>query len=188
LRQLASEGLVTIRPNRGAVVTQLSPDDVLEIFEMRSVLEGLAARVARPKLDAEAFEDLERLLERMDRYRHSPDQWIRVHNEFHDFICQRSERKRLAEQTLVMRRSVEVYYRVFIGAYHAVEIPGSEHADLLRMIRDGNAETAERAVREHIVSAAREIVGFLKASRPLGAADPAAVPPTARRSQGEGGA
>ncbi len=55
LRQIASEGLVVIRPNRGVVVTQLTPEDVLEIFEMRAVLEGLAAHLARPRLDEAAF-------------------------------------------------------------------------------------------------------------------------------------
>lgn len=64
LWQLDAEGLVTIRPNRGAVVTPLTPSDVLEIFEMRAVLEGLAVRVARPRLDEEAFEDLGLLVER----------------------------------------------------------------------------------------------------------------------------
>src|SRR6516225_1896826 len=50
LLQLDAEGLVTIRPNRSAVVTVLTADDILELFEMRSVLEALAARLAAPQL------------------------------------------------------------------------------------------------------------------------------------------
>src|SRR5687767_7810298 len=49
IRQLDAEGLVSIRPNRGAVVTQLTADDIVELFETRAVLEGLAARVAAPR-------------------------------------------------------------------------------------------------------------------------------------------
>ena len=71
LRQLASEGLVVIRPNRGVAVTQLTPEDVLEIFEMRAALEGLAARLARPHLDEAAFQDLEHILQRMDTNRYN---------------------------------------------------------------------------------------------------------------------
>jgi biotin operon repressor len=46
IRQLDTEGLLTIRPNRGAVVTMFSPDHLTELFEMRAVLEGLCARSA----------------------------------------------------------------------------------------------------------------------------------------------
>ena len=165
LHRLASEGLVVIRPNRGVVVTQLTPEDVLEIFEMRAVLEGLAARLACPHLDEAAFQDLEQTLERMYRYRHNPTQWIHLHNEFHDSICRQSGRMRLAHQTLLMRRSVEAYYRVFIGAYHGVEVPGSDHASLLKQLRVGAPASAARAMQEHIALAAAEIVAFLRASR-----------------------
>src|SRR5216684_2844518 len=43
LQQLHSEGLVSIRPNRGAIVTTLTGDEIRELFEIRAVLEGLAA-------------------------------------------------------------------------------------------------------------------------------------------------
>src|SRR5690606_37515129 len=56
--QLDAEGFANMRPNRGAIVTSLSPDGVLELFEMRSVLEALAARMAMPHLVGEPFEDL----------------------------------------------------------------------------------------------------------------------------------
>ena len=185
LRQLASEGLVVIRPNRGVVVTQLTPEDVLEIFEMRAALEGLAARLASPHLDEAAFQDLEHTLKRMDRYRHDPTQWIHLHNEFHDYICRKSGRMRLAHQTLLMRRSVQAYYRVFIGAYHGVEVPGSQHASLLAQLRAGDPASAERAMRDHIALAAAEIVAFLRASR--SPADWATVQPTWRAHRGTGG-
>ena len=44
LQVLHSEGLVVLRPNRGAVVTSLTTNDIVDHFEMRAVLEGLAAR------------------------------------------------------------------------------------------------------------------------------------------------
>jgi DNA-binding GntR family transcriptional regulator len=44
MRQLATEGFLTIRSNGGATVTSLSPDEVLDLYEMRAVLEGLAFR------------------------------------------------------------------------------------------------------------------------------------------------
>jgi DNA-binding GntR family transcriptional regulator len=166
LRQLDTEGLVTIRPNRGVVVTELTPEDILEVFEMRAVLEGLAVRVALPRFDDEAFEDLARIHERMDRNRGNAAQWLRLHNEFHDYICRKSGRPRLVAQTTLLRRTVEPYLRVHIGAYESEELLGSEHQRLLETLRARDPERAERAMREHVERSAAHVVAFLKTATP----------------------
>lgn len=66
-RRLASEGLLVLRPNRGCIVAGVTVDELYEIFDMRSVLEGLAVRLAMPRTDEEELEELNRLLERMER-------------------------------------------------------------------------------------------------------------------------
>src|ERR1700722_1081209 len=65
-RRLAAEGLVTIRPNRGCVVSGLPLDEIFEVFEVRSVLEGLAVRLAMPKIDRSVLADLRLQLKRME--------------------------------------------------------------------------------------------------------------------------
>lgn len=174
LRQLDTEGLVTIRPNRGAVVTKLTPDEILEIFEMRAVLEGLAARVALPNLDQEAFEDLALLVERMDRSRGNIAQWLRLHNEFHDYIVRKSGRPRLVAQTLLLRRAVEPYFRVHVGAYDREEVLGAEHSTLLEVLRAGDPAKAEATMRQHVERAAAFIVDFVKRAGGTGDPDVAA--------------
>src|SRR5277367_3122292 len=64
IRQLDTEGLLTIRPNRGAIVTILSPENLSELFEMRAVLEGLCARRAAATFDEDAADELTLLLNR----------------------------------------------------------------------------------------------------------------------------
>src|ERR1017187_6467105 len=95
IRQLDSEGLLTIRPNRGAVVTTLDPEEVLELFQMRSVLEGLAVRRAVERFDEDAFDELELRFNRLERAQNDLDQWIPKHNDFHDVICAHSGGRRL---------------------------------------------------------------------------------------------
>lgn len=166
LRQLDAEGLVTIRPHRGVIITKLTPEDVLEVFEMRAVLEGLAVRVALPRLDADAFEDLERLLERMARNAGNLTQWLRLHNEFHDYICRKSGWPRLVAQTTLLRRTIEPYLRVHVGFYRSEELLGSEHPKLLEVLREGDPERAERAMRDHVECSAASIADFLKTAGP----------------------
>ncbi|MBS7780153.1 GntR family transcriptional regulator, partial [Acidovorax sp. CCYZU-2555] len=67
LRRLASEGLLVMPPNRGAIVRELSEAEVVEVFEMRAVLEGLAAAMAVRRCTPGDIADLEDLLASMQR-------------------------------------------------------------------------------------------------------------------------
>src|SRR5262245_43964800 len=58
IRQLDAEGYMTIRPNRDAVVTSRTPEQVVELFEIRAALEGVAVRLAAPYVTEDAIEDL----------------------------------------------------------------------------------------------------------------------------------
>src|SRR5207253_9044229 len=57
--RLAAEGLVTVRPRRGAVVRSLSKDEFLELYQVREALEMMAVRLAVPKLEAGDLGELE---------------------------------------------------------------------------------------------------------------------------------
>ena len=61
LRQLEAEGLVKLLPNRGAVVRELSVQDIKEVYQIRVELEGLAARLAAPRVALLQLERLRRL-------------------------------------------------------------------------------------------------------------------------------
>src|SRR6266446_5488267 len=57
--RLASEGLVTVRPRRGAVVRSLSKQEFVELYQVREALEMLAVRLAVPRLGADGMVELE---------------------------------------------------------------------------------------------------------------------------------
>src|SRR5712692_9265062 len=59
--RLAAEGLVTVRPRRGAVVRSLSKDEFLEHYQVREALEWMAIRLAVPRLGADDLAKLEEL-------------------------------------------------------------------------------------------------------------------------------
>jgi DNA-binding GntR family transcriptional regulator len=165
IRQLDAEGLVSIRPNRGAVVTQLTADDIVELFETRAVLEGLAARVAVPRISADALDELQGILARMERARGAAATWLRHHDEFHAAICRWSGRQRLVEQTTLVRRMIEPYLRVHAGVYDPPEIGGSEHGSLIEALGSGDPARAEAAVRRHVELGAAYVIDILKMGR-----------------------
>src|SRR5438105_10870219 len=64
--RLAAEGLVVVRPRRGAVVRSLTKDEFIEAYEVREALEVLAVRLATPRLTNEGLARLELLIETME--------------------------------------------------------------------------------------------------------------------------
>lgn len=157
IRQLDSEGLLTIRANRGAVVTVLKPDEILELFEMRSVLEGVAIKRAMKRFDEDAFTTLEMHLVRLDRAQGDPDLWIDRHNEFHDFICMQSGAARLFAEVRQLRTAVEPYLRLVLGIMQSGDAM-ADHRKLIDVIRQGDPQIAEEVIREHVLSTASDLI------------------------------
>ena len=143
IRQLDTEGLVTLRPNRGAIVTILTPADIQELFEMRAVLEALAIRLAMPNLVGEAIDDLVHLRDRMERVRGETKPWLERHHAFHNQICRLSGRPRLTAEIGRLRAAVQPHLQVHISVHHATEMEGYEHDTLIDAIRSRNPSVAE---------------------------------------------
>jgi len=161
IRQLDAEGYVTIRPNRGAVVTSRSREEVLELFEIRAVLEGLALRLAAGRASAETLADLEHELERLRRVGSDHASWLERHDDFHDALCRASGREQLAAECRRYRLAVRPYMRLYLKSGRTFEQPGFEHEHLIRALRRSDAAGAERGVREHVMANAGAIAECL---------------------------
>lgn len=165
-RRLASEGLVVLRPNRGCIVAGLTVDELYEIFEMRSVLEGLAVRLAIPRIDEEELEELDRLLERMERAGNSGgSDWVARHQEFHGRICALSRRPKLIHQISALHAVIEPYMRIWFDYVEKPVSAREEHAAVIAALRSGDARHAELVMQDHILGTAPTLAEFVTPSR-----------------------
>jgi DNA-binding GntR family transcriptional regulator len=162
LQQLHSEGLVVIRPNRGAVVTSLTSNEVLELFEIRAALEGLAARHACEHYTDDVMTQLELMLRGMNDALDDLPLWLERHDLFHETLLAPSGRRRLLMQIRNSRQAVLPYVRLYIAIYDQIEMPSAEHAMLLSIARRGNPDLFEATVRDHVLSAGRGVTSFLR--------------------------
>lgn len=161
-RRLDAEGLVTLRPNRGAVVSGLNIEEMCEVFEMRSALEGLAIRLAVPKLTERHKVQLERLLEDMDECREDSAQWVSRHRAFHEFLCSVAERPRLMRQISSLYAVIEPHMRLWLQHVDKPLSARQEHAAILDALHAGDALLAEQVLREHIEGTTPAIIEFLQ--------------------------
>jgi DNA-binding GntR family transcriptional regulator len=168
IKRLDAEGLVVSRPHRGVTVTSLGPDAVLELFEMRGVLEGLAVSTALRTLRESAlralFQRLEEMLGQLDAVQADPILWVQRHQELHHAICAAANRPYLVATIQKLHQNVAPYIRLYLAGYKAAEMPGFDHRALLEAMKRDDPETAGRVMRDHIVSAATGAIDFLRRS------------------------
>ena len=153
IQRLASEGLMTLRSNRGAIVTTLSGDEVIELYEMRSVLEGLAMRFVAIAIDARGLAEARLLLNRLDQSRSDVDWFIAAHNDFHDQLMHYCRRRRLVREVTRIRTATEPYLRLTLRmSPTAFANTTDEHAILLTVVERKNPDLADTAMRSHILA------------------------------------
>lgn len=164
-RRLDAQGLVTLRPNRGAVVSGLDLDQLQEVFEMRSALEGLAVRVAAGKIGERQLASLERMLDEMDDYRDESAEWVRLHRAFHEYLCSLSGRPRLMKQISALYSLIEAPMRLWLQHSEKPLSARQEHAVILEAIRSGDVDRAEAVVRQHIEGTVPALIQFLQSEK-----------------------
>jgi DNA-binding GntR family transcriptional regulator len=152
IRRLTGEGLIDITPHRGATVKEFGRQDVREIFELREVVEGLAARLAAEKVgDGDNRSRMKSTLEEMRQIVAVREEGYVQHNQsFHELIYAMANNRRVTEAakelTLPLYRLR--YHYSMSRAY--IKTSAGEHELIGAAILDGDAARAERAMRKHI--------------------------------------
>jgi DNA-binding GntR family transcriptional regulator len=165
-RRLASEGLVVIRPNRGCIVAGLTLEEIFETFEIRSVLEGLAVRLAMPRINADVIDELERLLDRMERAGQAGgSDWVARHQEFHSYVCGLSGRPKLIRQIAGLHVTIEPYLRIWFDYVDKPLSAREEHRAVIDALRSGDAKYAETVMQDHILGTAPLLADYASPNR-----------------------
>ncbi len=152
IRQLASEGYMTMRSNRGAIVTELAPQDVAELFEIRAALEGFAAALIAARIDAEGLHEAEIALQRLERARSDVDWFVRAHDQFHDIFLQYCPRPRLVAEVVRFRTATEPCLRINLrNCPTALVNTVDEHREVLAAMGSGDSAASEACMRSHIL-------------------------------------
>jgi DNA-binding GntR family transcriptional regulator len=151
LSRLASEGHLIIEPFRGAVVRKWTRQDIVDLFDVREVLEGQAAQLAAGSADLVARKAL---LSSVKKVRPTVDpQGYLTHNaSFHEQIAALSSNALL--QRLLEQLSTNAYRLQFRQVVVNADRrrPLADHLAIAEAIASGDGRAAERAMRKHISS------------------------------------
>ncbi len=164
LRNLESEGLVVVEPHRGASVARLSVDDVEELYALRGALEGLAARLAAPRLTARDQEALAKLFARLERDEASGDLngFVKDDRAFHIRLYETAGRPRLVEHIQDLQSSSARALPLVFRAWQPLRVALDDHRPILAAIKAGEPALVEARTREHLEQAAQRVMAILR--------------------------
>lgn len=166
LKQLQTEGLVEIRPRVGTFVTIPTRREITELFEMKELLEGAAARLLAQRGRVPEVDLLEENLRAADAAvaRDDRNRYAELVQEFHDLIIRGADNSKL-----------EAHYRMLMNqlAYPrlvatSLSQPGRplqsdrEHHRVLELIAAKDGDSAERVMREHVRASRRAVFAGLQ--------------------------
>ena len=162
LSDLEAEGLVEVIPRRGAVVTELSPADLEDIYDIRATLEELATLVAVPRLTKETVELLSSLVKQIDENLGNVGATVALNHQLHNTLYAASGRKHLYELTKNLRNRTQHYLRAFIDDIGGMPNAQDEHRAIVEACKQGDAEKASALMREHVVHVGQVIVDYVR--------------------------
>jgi DNA-binding GntR family transcriptional regulator len=163
VQQLATEGLVEIRPRSGTFVASLTPQDIEETFKIRCALECLAAEDALKNLGAS---EMHRMRDLLDALRKSvrDDEARRIHErnngQFHQVLVVASKNRRLIEMYEALNAHIKIA-RIHAGDDNwqaRLQNENTEHEAIMSAIERRSLGDLRKALRKHIYGAKDHLV------------------------------
>lgn len=152
IRKLELEGLVEHQPRRGVVVARMSTREAFEVYSIRAVLEGLAARLAAEHINQVQLRRLNEIVDAMERACEEDDneRLQELHQEFNETVWSAAESPRLHQMINNLADYIVGFTRVGYGVPGRVRAATREHRELVEALARGDGEKAEKLARQHI--------------------------------------
>ena len=152
IRMLEQEGLLIAEPGRGARVVTANRKTLLAAYELRAVVDGLAARLSTVEMTEVDIVGLERIVCAQEDSLNpwEPSDYTRLNIEFHESIIRSTRNEFLIAQIVLLRMTAQIF-SPSMGVPQSVAINAvQQHRGILAAIRERNANLAEYLARRHI--------------------------------------
>jgi DNA-binding GntR family transcriptional regulator len=153
LIQLSSMGIVIIRPRRGAIVAEIGPQQLIEMFEVMAEFEAMCGRLAARRMapaEHAALRAAHRACEAA-RDEADADAYFYLNEAFHEQIYAGSHNAFLAEQARALHRRLRPYRRLQLRVRDRLKMSYDEHASVVDAIVAGDSELTVELMRNHIM-------------------------------------
>ncbi|MBC7284254.1 FCD domain-containing protein [Hoeflea sp.] len=151
-RTLEAKGLVDAIRNRGVFVRSISPEEALEIYDIRAALFGLAGRLLTDMITDAMLIKLNEFLDQMDEIAQQRDfdRYYPVNLQFHDFLIRSTNNKTLAREYKSLVNKLHLCRARGLVQAGGLAVSNHEHREMVDALASGNRERAQEAFFRHV--------------------------------------
>jgi len=162
LRTLKSEGLIDIIPNKGAFVSEPSIENIKEIFEVMTLLEGEAARLAARRITDQELKKLEAIHQELKRHHEekNSEKYLAANSRCHLYIRKLAKNQLLYELVQSLQDKIFLYRTQQLTKLGRFDQSIKEHEELMKAFRKKNARAAERSMKAHLKNQEEALVSM----------------------------
>ena len=152
LKRLEAEGLVRFAPPRGFVVVQLSSKQVMELYAMRKVLVGAAARFAAEQASPIEIQSMRQMLSQMERVK-TPEDVAMLNRRLHEIIVAAAHNEYLYKASNVLGDALALLGTTTYSMPGRIKSGLKENKEIVACIERHDGDAAEKAAQAHVAAA-----------------------------------
>lgn len=168
IRQLEADGLVAHVPRLGATIRTLDPAEISELYEMRAVLEGTAARLAVRAASEVELREIADIHAAMGRLLQDGGALSKHNQHFHVAILNAARNRFLLKAVDTVQKTLLILGRSTMEQGDRATTALAEHAEILDALQNRDGPAAERLMRAHIQSAHAARLRQIRCAGPAG--------------------
>ena len=164
LRHLEQEGFIDRIPHASPTVKGLSQRDIVQIYDLLGVLEGLSMRIATPTITDKDMKEIETLINRMEQKQNSALKIYQSNMTFHKLLTELGGNTRLIAFSNSLREQAR---RMSLQSFYNPEQIASsivEHREILDAVKERKPKHVETLIREHYLSAKNRLIRHINAT------------------------
>ncbi len=165
MKRLEQEDFIEVVPRKGAYVKMLDSKDILDVLELRYLIEGFAAKRAAENMTDRDIEAMQSLIDEFEEAVANDDTTALIETDykFHDRIYSVNKNTKLKE---MIRNLQEQFYRfrtIYFTEYNNYSEITAGHREILKAFIEKDGERAEKIVQEHIDVVIQSVKSWIQA-------------------------
>ena len=152
LKVLAAEGLVTMKVRRGAYVTEVSEQDLRDVYHLLSLLESDAAACVAERASDAQLQDLEQLHKQLEDAAGDASRFFALNEQFHLRLLQLCENRFLLQTVQDLRKVMKLNRQQSLFKQGRIQDSLHEHAAIVQSLLQRNAQQARQAMQLHFTN------------------------------------
>lgn len=162
-RKLENEGFIEIIPRKGAIVTEIDVQETYHLYEIKSTLEGLAARLAGVNMQEKDLEKLEKVNEELRELidQNDLEAFYKAHTKFHEGFVKLSGNRKLIQIISNLNDHFKRFGIVSLTLPGQYENAIKQHEEIIQAFRDGDDKLVEERVKNNVMTGGKVLIDHL---------------------------